>query len=344
MTFNRVVFELTNRCNLNCRHCLRDKPGQPQDLDLAVLDKVLGQARQAYGVQFVAFTGGEPLIYPKLEDMLNLVVKHDYFFSLVTNGHLLRKRIKLLTRPEFKKKLGDICLSLDGHTEEIHDRIRGPGAFRKAMAAMILIKNAGIPVVIKHSVGRHNFEQLEQAILSFVHLKADRLEIAHTYPTPDNVEAGLMLDPPQCREVESTVYRMARELRVPITMTAGVFSPQKFFSCSSLDMADLYINVDGWLCVCCMLPGIRGWDRNKPEPDLVANLSKVDLWDGHRKLIDAINKLQQARLDRIGRGDLIETDNFQCISCARYFHKLDWLDNRPDNPWSVGYDGKEIPP
>ena len=57
-------------------------------------------------------------------------------------------------------------------------------------------------------------------------------------------------------------------------------------------------------------------------------------WDGHKKLVGAIAGLQRDRIKAIGRGGLGETDHFQCVACARYFNKLDWLEEFPDNPWS----------
>lgn len=334
MTLSRFAFELTTRCNLNCKHCLREKREKSTDLSLEVLDKVLRQGREGYGIQVAAFTGGEPLMHPQLEKVLELVVENDYYFSLVTNGHLIPKRLKLFTRPEIKKRLTNICLSLDGHEEAIHDRIRGPGAYRKAMAAMILIRNAGIPLTIKYTIGRHNHDSIEEAMISISHLKVDRVELAHTYPTPDNLGEGLVLDPAECRAVESIIYRLATELKMSLTMTAGVFSPQKFYSCTSLNMADMYVDAEGRLCLCCMLPGIRGRNAARKEPDVVADLSKVDLWDAHRKLLSMISGLHRARLDRIAKGDLEETDHFQCIACARYMGKLDWLEDYEGNPWN----------
>ena len=39
-----VVFHVTERCGLGCRHCLRDPGKQPADLPLEVVRKVLPQA------------------------------------------------------------------------------------------------------------------------------------------------------------------------------------------------------------------------------------------------------------------------------------------------------------
>jgi len=334
MTLIRIAFELTTRCNLNCKHCLRERGEGRHDLPVEVLEKVLRQGKDAYGLCHTAFTGGEPLMYPHLEKAVSLMEELDYYFSIVTNGHLLPKKLGLLTSPEIKKRFTNVCISLDGADEAVHDSIRGEGSFRKALAALVLAKNAGIMTVIKYTVGRHNFKTIERDLLELSHLKADRIEIAHTHPTPENLEAGLVLDPAECREFEAAVYRMAEELKTPVLTNAGVYTPQKFYSCSSLDMQDFYVDSKGRLCVCCMLPGIRGRDREKDEPDVVADLGQTDLWEAHKKLLDVIGGLKRDRVERIGKGNLCETDHFQCIACARHFGKLEWMSEFPDNPWN----------
>ena len=42
LPFNNLALEVTRRCNLRCKHCMR---GEPQDLDMSdeVLDKVINQ-------------------------------------------------------------------------------------------------------------------------------------------------------------------------------------------------------------------------------------------------------------------------------------------------------------
>ena len=47
LPFNNLALEVTRRCNLRCKHCMR---GEPQDLDMSdeVLDKVINQFSSLY--------------------------------------------------------------------------------------------------------------------------------------------------------------------------------------------------------------------------------------------------------------------------------------------------------
>lgn len=338
---NRIIFEVTNRCNLRCLHCLRDHSERNSNLPIALVERILRQAKGAYNLQNVGITGGEPLLYPHLGKLLDLLVEHDCVFSLVTNGLLMPRFIEQFKRPEVKRHIEHISVSMDGCEAEIHDLIRGEGTFKKAMQAIVLLRGAGIPAVIKYSICRHNIDSLEQAALSLSHLEPKRIEFSLTLPTPDNVAAGLIPSPAQYRSAESVVYRLAKEMKTPIVINAGTYIKQSFYTCTSLIMLDLYVDVKGRLCVCCMLPGFRGASANDSEPEVIADLAKVDLWEAHQKLVSVIAGFQRKRLDRIGKGDLDETDHFQCLYCARYFKKMGWLDALPDNPWSSARDKKE---
>lgn len=333
MTFSRVNFEITSRCNLSCAHCLRDQSGPPRDLPVELIDRILGEAREAYGVSLSALTGGEPLMHPGFDDIVAALVRRDFSFSFVTNGIILPKKMALLKDPDVKKRLLNVAVSLDGPDAVTHDRIRGAGNYKKTMAGILGLKAAGIPIVIKYTVGAHNLDRLEEAALAVSHLEAQRMEISHMHPTPENLAAGLVAGPDDWRRAEAAVYRLGRELKIPVTMTSGIYSPQNFFSCASLTMVDLYVDSRGRLCLCCQLPGIRGPKHGEKEREVAASLIDTPLWDAHQKLLSIVQGFQRDRIERIAGGRLEPTDRFQCIACARYFGKLDWLAEHPESPW-----------
>jgi MoaA/NifB/PqqE/SkfB family radical SAM enzyme len=336
---NRIVFELTNRCNLSCKHCLREATDEGRDLPIELVERIFGQAKDAYRINTADFTGGEPLLYPHLERLLDLLVEFDFNFSLVTNGHLMPQRIDLFKHPEVRGRIEHVAVSIEGPDAETHDSIRGEGSYKKAMQAIVGLKSLSVPVVVKYTIGAHNIHSLEEAALSLSHLEVKRIEFALAVPTPDNVAAGLIPDPAQYRRAEAVISRLTREMKTTIAMNAGTYVKQSFFTCSSLAMLDLYVDAKGRLCLCCMLPRIRG--RDSEEREVVADLAKEDLWNAQKKMINLISGFQRSRINRIGKGELGETDHFQCLACMRYFGKTKWLDKLPDNPWSRSYSKKE---
>ena len=80
-----MSLSLTNRCNLSCKHCLREETVEGRDLPIELVERILRQAKDAYRINNTGFTGGEPLLYHHLEGLLDLVVEYDFIFSMVTN-------------------------------------------------------------------------------------------------------------------------------------------------------------------------------------------------------------------------------------------------------------------
>ncbi len=333
MAFSRIAFELTTRCNLKCTHCIRDNTLQNVDLSLDMVRKVLSQAKM-YGVCQTAFTGGEPTLNPQFEEIIRETMNQGFQFALISNGTTLKKWTPLLLEAQKKGLLMYAALSLEGPDAETNDAIRGQGTFKRVIETITRLHAHKIPIVIKHVLNKVNHHSLEAMALFASHLEVDRLEISHMHPTPDNMAAGLVLDPQEWIALQPQIDRLKNEFKLTIAPVAGYHDPAAFTMCSHLCMTDLYVDVKGRLCVCCMLPGMRGAAEDHPELDAVADLNKVDLWQAHEKLVDVIADFYKYRISRIAKQDLSLTDHFQCIACAKYFGKIDWIKDFPQSPWS----------
>jgi len=83
------------RCNIDCGYCNEyDKvsPPVPHDTLRARIDKLA-----ELGTSVVAFSGGEPLLHPNLDDLIGQIRSHGMMAGLITNGFLLSEdRIKAL--------------------------------------------------------------------------------------------------------------------------------------------------------------------------------------------------------------------------------------------------------
>lgn len=72
-----LSFEITRRCNLNCRWCAK---GEPQNIDITkeIIDKTLDEISDCK-LHLIQITGGEPLLNP---DMLVYLVE-----QIIARGH-----------------------------------------------------------------------------------------------------------------------------------------------------------------------------------------------------------------------------------------------------------------
>jgi MoaA/NifB/PqqE/SkfB family radical SAM enzyme len=135
-----VQVHASRYCNLRCTHCYSTSgPEWRAALPPALLIEALGAAH-AQGYRRLSFSGGEPLLYRGLVEVLDAARQLGMLTSLTTNGiPMLPKRLAALA-PD----LDLIAVSLDGAPER-HDALRGPGAFRRMAARLPALRASGIP-------------------------------------------------------------------------------------------------------------------------------------------------------------------------------------------------------
>jgi MoaA/NifB/PqqE/SkfB family radical SAM enzyme len=83
------------RCNIDCGYCNEyDKVSEP--VPVAVLKSRIDKLKQL-GTSVVAFSGGEPMLHPQLDDLIRHIRSHGMMAGLITNGYfLVPKRIQEL--------------------------------------------------------------------------------------------------------------------------------------------------------------------------------------------------------------------------------------------------------
>jgi len=332
MSLARITFEITSRCNLSCKHCMRDR-SLKNDLEPELIQRVLKEMKP-YGIRKVAFTGGEPLIHPHFKNILEAVVRQGFVFSFVTNGLKLPQFADFLARPLLKEKLERICVSIDGADAETHDYIRGKGNWKKAMAGVLALKSRSIPFAVKFTINTRNHKQLEEMVLLAGKLGADQVQLSHLHPAPENMAAGLVMAPGDWRSLQEQVERLKEIVKVPLYFSSENLTDETMPICTQLAMLDYYVDSRGWLCVCCMLPGIAGTRSGQVEMDRVADLQTTSFVDAHKKLIELIRQMRLVTLERMEKGLLSELEHYQCLQCAFQMGKLDWLEDFPKSPWA----------
>jgi len=85
------------RCNLSCAYCNEyDKVSNPVPA-AEMLRRI--DLLAALGTGIITFSGGEPLLHPKLDEMIRRVRANGIIATLITNGYLLApERIQRLNR------------------------------------------------------------------------------------------------------------------------------------------------------------------------------------------------------------------------------------------------------
>jgi radical SAM protein with 4Fe4S-binding SPASM domain len=157
-----VVWSLSYRCNLMCKHCYQNANQRSSDeLTLEEQFKIIDQMAQA-GVSLVVLSGGEPLTNPNLGALIQRIKEQRMAVSIDSNGVLLNKEIV-----QYLRQLGvdSIELSLDSVHAEAHDSFRGlNGAFQKTLDAVELCSDAGIFTTVATTATKLNHAECSELI------------------------------------------------------------------------------------------------------------------------------------------------------------------------------------
>jgi MoaA/NifB/PqqE/SkfB family radical SAM enzyme len=319
-----LVFHITDRCQLNCKHCLRDPELKAADLSLDLITNVLDEAWQLYRCKHVGLTGGEPSLHPQFYEIIDAIVARGYTWHVVTNAERFARMVgKLDEKPQRLANCTAINFSIDGASEEVHDRVRGPGSFRNVMAGVALCKMRGIPFIMQMTLNAYNAHQVEAMALMASHLGADRMSFGMTQPTGTHLDDEMFLSTAEWRQVLDTVTRLQTALTLPVTYTDSFYQEQPFAVCQPFKSEILHVDPKGNLTLCCQHSGVPSED---PTADVLGNLHEVSLADAHRRMLEVIHEVQTAKIEAMKAGTLTEWDRFPCNFCMKHFKKPYWTD------------------
>jgi MoaA/NifB/PqqE/SkfB family radical SAM enzyme len=317
-----VVLHVTDRCQLACRHCLRDPAATPADLPVPLADRVLGEARRLHRADHVALTGGEPSLHPELPALLEAIVRHGYTFHLVTGGRGFDRVLVLLdNEPRIRHALSAVDVSIEGADAASHDALRGKGSWREAMGAAAAVRARGIPLTLQMTVNAENVGQIDSVGLLASHLGAARLSFSMTQPTGTPFDERLHLSRQDWHLARDRVERLAEALRIPVSGTESWERPQPYHACEPLRGELLHVDPFGRLNLCCQHSGVPGGERT-----VVADLARTSLADAHRQLLELAHRFQVDKLAAMEAEAIGEWDLFPCNYCLRYFGMPHWTD------------------
>jgi MoaA/NifB/PqqE/SkfB family radical SAM enzyme len=149
----------TRLCNLACTHCYTESgPRRREHLPAARLAAVIADAA-GLGYRKVAVSGGEPLLYPGLADLVQAAHRSGLTVAVTTNGTLplTPQRCALLADVDL------LAISIDG-TPTGHDAVRGRAAFARTERTVESVKAAGISWGAIFTLTGSNLDELPEVV------------------------------------------------------------------------------------------------------------------------------------------------------------------------------------
>lgn len=190
-----IVWDITYRCNLNCKYCLFAKSKLRKPENELSLEKIANFIKSIakYKPSFF-LTGGEPLLRPDLEKIIQLIRSNKMRIGINTNATLLT-RDRLLRLNEFG--LNYMIISLDMN-EWATDNFRGTGVYHKVLEMIKTIKamKLNIRLVINCVISESNHQYLDNFLDLIESFNIDALKLSYIY---FNTESELNEHIKECR-------------------------------------------------------------------------------------------------------------------------------------------------
>ena len=252
-----IQLEVTNNCNLRCPTCANKTMTRKRGfMSMELFKKAIDQSTELGVKQLGMYTRGEPLLHPKIFEMLEYITIGDLKVNLSTNGLALTKE---MTKKIVFSGLFKMLFSVDGYTKDVYEKHRVGSDFQKVLDNIKYFKkfrdfNKKIPqplIIIRGMVTKYTQGKSKEYI-DFWGPYADAI----TQYVVQN-EAG------QAKEV------------IDFAVGKQIINPKLRDPCPLL-FTNLLVNWDGKVTCCCV-------DFN--EDLIVGDLNKeslLDIWNGEK--------------------------------------------------------------
>ena len=152
-----VQIHPTRKCNLSCLHCYsQSSPRERGALDIKLLCEAVTVAA-IEGYNTVSLSGGEPLLYAPLRELLQHARACGMRTTVTTNGMLLTPR----NIERLRDVVDVLAISVDG-VPASHNRIRGNAlAFDTMQARLADVRTAGFNFGFIFTLAQHNLDELD---------------------------------------------------------------------------------------------------------------------------------------------------------------------------------------
>lgn len=279
-----LMLEPLHACNLTCTGCGRIREYSTSLKDRLTVDECLAAVEEC-GSPVVSICGGEPLIYPEIEELVAKILERKRHIYLCTNGMFVRKKLagfKPTSRFYFN-------IHLDG-MEETHDlAVERKGVFNEAIEGIKAAKAAGFQVCTNTTIYKEtDMHEIAVLLAYLTELGVDGFMISPAYgyqavqtTNPDGA-AEIFLSRADVHEK----FRQAKDLLKRFKLTTSpiymeFLRGERDLKCAA--WASPTRNIRGWKGPCYLIT------------------------DGHYQSYDEL--LEKTDWDQLGRGNDPRCDN-----------------------------------
>ncbi len=206
-----VMWNLTRRCNLACKHCYMDA-SQKMDDELSLEEGVrVVDDLARMKIPILILTGGEPLMSHNFFPLAFHAQKAGLRTVISTNGTLITPEVAGLLAEAGIRYVG---VSLDSVLPARHDDFRGvPGAFDRALQGLRNARDAGLKTGLRITLTKDNWQDVPALLNLAIEENIPRFCLYHLVPTGRG--AGIS-DKDVSSEQRRSVIRLLAEAAVEL--------------------------------------------------------------------------------------------------------------------------------
>lgn len=214
-----LQWHITDKCDQRCQHCYIYKGKDLEkyvELPIEVLKEILYNfmetCKKMDRIPSISITGGDPLLYKDVWQLLEEFKKQNIKFSILGNPfHLTNEVAKELRR------LGcsNYQMSLDG-LERTHDSIRKKGSYKETIEKISILKANYITTSIMTTVSNTNINEIPNLVDIIVKNKVDRYAFARYCPNDEDMD--LIVSPERYRKFLDKMWKKYNKYKDGHTM------------------------------------------------------------------------------------------------------------------------------
>lgn len=309
------TFELTARCNFNCKMCyvrLSQEEVRSRGREMTAEEWIaLGEAAVKAGTVFLLLTGGEPTLRPDFPQIYRALHKMGLMISVNSNGYLIDGKTVELFCSETPTRVN---ISLYGTSDETYRRLCGVCAYDRIVENIRALRAAGVEVKLNLSLTPDNTDEMEEIVKQARTMGAQVQASPYMFPPirrdPNSIGENFRMSAEQAGEFQArfNLLTMSREqfCLLAFRMSRGSAqsdtalcegSPGKAMACRA-GSSSFWLTWDGQMLPCGQMRG--------PAADVKA-LGFDAAWHATRRASEAI---------RLPKECADCTLNFLCHACA----------------------------
>lgn len=146
-------FELTPRCNFDCKMCyihLETQQMTGSEIPLSDWFHIIDEAIDA-GMVFASLSGGECLTVPYFDELYLYLKRRGILVFILTNGYLLKQKLPFFA----DHPPAHIQVSVYGWDDQSYEKVTGKKAYSRVVDGIIAAKEMGLSISVAITASRY---------------------------------------------------------------------------------------------------------------------------------------------------------------------------------------------